>query len=71
MIRVYPVTIIKIDDQMNPIRDKNGFCIECESNEKGLCIGIIGKSTNSAYSGYANNQKESNKKIIENVFKKG
>lgn len=56
---------------MNPIRDKNGFCIECKPGEKGLCIGIIGNRPNQAYSGYANNKQASNKKIIENVFKRG
>lgn len=29
---------------MIPIRDKNGFCIECKRGEKGLLIGMIGSS---------------------------
>ncbi len=66
-----PQEIIKIDDEMNPIRDENGFCIKCKSNEKGLLVGIIGNKINSAYSGYANNSNASKSKIIENVFKKG
>ena len=56
---------------MNPIRDENGFCIECGKGEKGLLIGIIGNSPKTAFNGYANNAQASNKKIIENVFKKG
>jgi solute carrier family 27 fatty acid transporter 1/4 len=36
------MVIIKIDDEMKPIRDKNGLCIECKPGEKGLCVGIIG-----------------------------
>lgn len=71
LFRIYPVTIIKIDDEMVPIRDRNGNCIECAPGEKGLCIGIIGKRPNTAYSGYANNTKASNTKIIENVFRQG
>lgn len=63
--------MIKIDDNMVPIRDKNGFCIECKRGEKGLLIGMIGNTAKTSYNGYANNSKESNKKIIENVFKKG
>jgi len=39
--------------------------------EKGLLIGIIGKTVNSQYSGYANNSQASRTKIIENVFKNG
>jgi hypothetical protein len=30
--------IIKIDTQMNPIRDANGFCIECKPEEKGIKV---------------------------------
>ena len=56
---------------MNPIRDNNGFCIECKRGEKGLLIGIIGRSTQTQYSGYANNSEATNKKIIRDVFKKG
>ncbi|CAF0850315.1 unnamed protein product [Brachionus calyciflorus] len=66
-----PVFVIKIDDDMNPIRDENGFCIPCKPYEKGLLIGMIGKSIKTAYNGYANNSQASSKKIIENVFKKG
>jgi len=36
------MVIIEIDDEMKPIRDKNGLCIECKPGEKGLCVGIIG-----------------------------
>ena len=66
-----PYHLIKIDDQMNPIRDSNGFCIRCKDGEKGLLIGIIGKTTKTAFNGYANNKEATKKKIIEDVFKKG
>lgn len=65
------VYLIKVDNDMNPIRDKNGYCIECRSGEKGLLIGMIGQTAKTAYNGYANNKKASNSKIIENVFKDG
>ena len=71
LLRIMPMAIIKIDNEMNPIRNKHGFCIECEPGEPGLLSGIIGKLPNQQYSGYANNSKESNKKVIENVFRKG
>jgi hypothetical protein len=70
-IPVIPACLIKIDRDMNPIRDKNGFCVRCDFNEKGLLVGIIGNSSKSEYSGYANNNDATNKKIIENLFKKG
>jgi acyl-CoA synthetase (AMP-forming)/AMP-acid ligase II len=64
-----PYYIIKIDKDMNPVRDKRGYCIECANGERGLLVGIIGNTTKTAYVGYANNKKASEKKIIENVFK--
>lgn len=71
LIPVLPVRIVKIDENMNPIRDERGFCLETRAGEKGLLVGIIGKSTKTAFNGYANNAQASNKKIIENVFKTG
>ena len=66
-----PARIVRIDEHMNVVRDKNGFCIECPPGEKGLLVGIIGNSAKTAYTGYANNSQASKKKVIENVFKKG
>ena len=63
--------MIQIDEEMNPIRDLNGFCIECKAGEKGLLIGLISKHPLNAFNGYANNPEASKKKIIENIFKKG
>lgn len=71
IIPVLPTNIIRIDEHMNPIRDKRGFCIETRAGEKGLLIGTIGKSTKTAFNGYANNAQASHKKIIEDVFRKG
>jgi len=70
-VPAFPVFIIRIDQYMNPIRDENGFCIQCQPGEKGLLVGIIGNNPVTAYNGYANNQKASQTKVIENVFKKG
>jgi solute carrier family 27 fatty acid transporter 1/4 len=70
-INLLPTRIIRIDEQAQPLRDKNGFCIECKPGEKGLIVGIIGKTAKTSYSGYANNQQASNKKIIDNLFRNG
>lgn len=70
-VKVLSVYIIKIDDEMRPIRDERGFCIECKPGEKGLLIGLIGTTAKTAYNGYANNKQASNGKIIEDVFKSG
>jgi hypothetical protein len=68
---VLPTKLIRIDNAMNPIRDEKGFCVETRPGEKGLLVGIIGKSTKTAFNGYANNSQASNKKVIEDLFKKG
>ena len=55
---------------MNPIRDSNGYCIQCKPGEKGLIVGIINpKNTKQQYSGYANSKEASEKKVIPNLFK--
>ena len=69
--KAFPVCLIRIDEQMRPIRDKNGFCIECKRGEKGLLIGFIGKIATAQFNGYANNNEATSNKIILNVFKKG
>ena len=71
IFKFLPYFIIKIDKDMNPIRNKQGFCIECSNGETGLLVGIIGNSPKTAFNGYANNKQASQKKIIENLFKTG
>ena len=71
LIPLLPYAIIKIDKDLNPIRDENGFCIKCEPDESGIIVGIIAKSINMAYNGYANQKEASEKKIIKNLFKPG
>lgn len=57
---------------MNPLRNEDGFCVECKPGEVGLIAGVIIKnSTRNDYSGYANSDDASNKKIIKNLFKPG
>jgi hypothetical protein len=71
IFKMLPICLIKIDNEMRPIRDNKGFCIECERGEKGLLIGFIGGSAQTQYSGYANNVEATNSKVIVDVFKKG
>jgi solute carrier family 27 fatty acid transporter 1/4 len=66
-----PLHIIRIDEDMVPIRDENGFCIQCKPNEKGVLISLIGNIPTTQFNGYLNNPKETNKKIVHDVFKKG
>lgn len=65
------INVIKVDTEMNPIRDKNGLCIRCKPYEKGLAVGLLDNKPTKEYAGYANNKDASAKKIIEDVFFKG
>ena len=56
---------------MEPTRDNEGFCVECWPGETGLIVGEITSSTKNDFSGYANSNEASNKKIINNLFKPG
>ena len=61
----------RVDKNMEPFRDQEGFCVECWPGEVGLIVGEIIPSTKNDYSGYANSDEASNKKVINNLFKQG
>lgn len=71
---INPCRIIKFDiEKEEPIRDKNGFCIECDWDEPGQLIGKINqhpKATEGNFTGYTD-KKATEKKILRDVFKKG
>jgi solute carrier family 27 fatty acid transporter 1/4 len=71
ILRVLPTSIIRIDEDMKPLRDKNGFCIPCKPNEKGVIVGAIGNTAKTRFTGYANDKKATNSKVIQNLFKTG
>ncbi|XP_040198811.1 very long-chain acyl-CoA synthetase-like [Rana temporaria] len=65
-----PFEVIKYDTERNePVLDHRGRCIQTERGEPGLLIAKIIKSN--PFSGYARNESQTKKKIIQNVLKKG
>ena len=44
---VYPVSLIRVDEEGEPVRDKSGLCIMCLPGEPGEFVGkiVMGKST--------------------------
>ncbi|KAG5882212.1 hypothetical protein JTB14_024724 [Gonioctena quinquepunctata] len=69
---IYPLSLIKSDEITNePLRNEEGFCIRCKDYEAGLLIGKIDYA-NAAndFAGYTDG-KETSKKILRDVFKKG
>lgn len=69
-LKLMPYYMIKVDDNFDPIRDKQGFCVQCRPGEKGLIVGLIQNTTKGEFSGYANSNDATNKKIINNLFHK-
>lgn len=68
---VYPISIIKVDADGEPVRNAKGLCQICEPNEPGVFVGkIIPNNPFRAYLGYVD-QKASEKKIVRDVFAKG
>lgn len=66
------MSLIKCNDETNePLRDENGFCIKCKIDESGILIGKINKKISTQnFDGYVDT-KETNKKILNDVFKTG
>ncbi|XP_054626465.1 long-chain fatty acid transport protein 2-like [Dunckerocampus dactyliophorus] len=67
---LFPYSFIKYDTERDePIRDANGLCIEALKGETGL---LVSKITNIApFVGYAQNEEQTERKRLRNVFKKG
>jgi len=68
---VYPVSLIRIDENGEAIRDENGLCVKCEPGEPGEFVGKIVKGHPSrGFDGYVD-KKATEKKIVHNVLRKG
>ena len=74
LARRFPIKIVRFDpESQQPIRDEQGFCIECQVDEPGEVIGKIIKHASKPgqrFEGYAS-QLETDRKILHDVFKKG
>ncbi|CAH1391129.1 unnamed protein product [Nezara viridula] len=64
--------LIRVNSEtMEPIRGKDGLCIECDIDEPGMFVGIIpNKDSVKGFHGYLD-KAESKKKYVYDVFKKG
>jgi fatty-acyl-CoA synthase len=70
----FPTKVVRFDlDLQQPIRDREGFCVECAPEEAGEVIGKILKDASkpgARFEGYAT-KAETEKKILHGVFEKG
>ncbi|CAI2350717.1 unnamed protein product [Caenorhabditis sp. 36 PRJEB53466] len=70
--KMHPVRLIKVDDVTGEaIRTADGLCIACNPGESGAMVSTIRKNNPLLqFEGYLN-KKETNKKIIRDVFARG
>jgi fatty-acyl-CoA synthase len=67
----FPLALVQFDYVAGePARDDNGLCIRCAMDEPGEAIGRIGDGAGGTFEGYTS-EKESERKILRNVFEKG
>ena len=70
----FPTKVVRFDlDTQQPIRNPQGFCIECATDEPGEVIGKILKDASkpgARFEGYAT-AAETERKILHDVFEKG
>ncbi|XP_022542722.2 very long-chain acyl-CoA synthetase [Astyanax mexicanus] len=70
MKKASPFALIKYDtEKEEPTRDSRGFCVEVSTGETGLLVSKITKVA--PFTGYANNQQQTDKKKLRNVFVDG
>ena len=65
---LFSTRIVRFDvEHERPLRDENGFCIECEDNEVGEAIGKISDDPRQRFEGYTR-EADTEKKILHHVF---
>jgi fatty-acyl-CoA synthase len=66
------VALVKFDVETGePVRDAQGFCIRCSTDETGEALGLVGGSgVGGRFEGYTSAE-ETEKKVLRNVFKPG
>jgi fatty-acyl-CoA synthase len=65
---LFTTRIVRFDLESEvPLRDENGFCIECADDEAGEAIGLIAKEPGKGFEGYTR-QADTERKILRHVF---
>jgi fatty-acyl-CoA synthase len=70
----FPIKVVRFDaERQQPLRNTEGFCIECKANEPGEVIGRIVRDASrpgARFEGYAS-AADTDRKLLRDVFKKG
>ena len=68
---LYPVSLIRVNESGEPIRNAKGLCIRCKAGEPGMFIAMIVKNHPIRnFDGYAD-KKATSKKVVNDVFRHG
>lgn len=66
------IRIVKFDvETEQPIRNAKGLCLQADYEEVGEAIGMINEEARFKFEGYSGDPKQTEKKILRDVFKKG
>ncbi|XP_029986768.1 very long-chain acyl-CoA synthetase-like [Sphaeramia orbicularis] len=69
-LKLFPFTLIKYDTERDePVRDKNGLCVESKKGETGLLVSMI--TDIAPFVGYTQNEEQTERKRLRDVLKKG
>jgi fatty-acyl-CoA synthase len=70
----FPIKVVRIDpERLDPVRDSQGYCIECATDEPGEVMGKIMRQAatpGARFEGYAS-KAETEQKILRDAFAKG
>jgi len=68
---VYPVSIIRVDEQAMPVRGPDGLCVPCRPGEPGEFVGkIVQNHPSRGFDGYVD-KTATDSKIIRDVLRRG
>jgi fatty-acyl-CoA synthase len=74
LLHRFPIKIVRFDpERQQPLRNPDGFCLECKPGETGEAIGRIVRNSSqpgARFEGYASAD-DTEQKILRDVFKKG
>jgi fatty-acyl-CoA synthase len=66
-----PTRLVRFDVEREvPVRDGNGFCVECADGEVGEAVGKIAHAPQTRFEGYTR-EADTEKKIVRHVFRPG
>ncbi len=69
--KLFETRIVRFDiERETPVRDAEGFCIECADGETGEAVGKITSEPKTRFEGYMR-EADTEKKILRHVFRRG